>query len=61
LAHILVIVVVVVIVMKTSREVEFLATLSHPHVVRYYDNWMELKEAGPSVAAGDAGACHEDT
>jgi len=47
--------------MKTSREVEFLATLSHPHVVRYYDNWMELKEAGPSVAAGDAGACREDT
>ena len=41
--------------LKTSREVELLASLSHPHVVRYYDNWLELKEAGPSFAAGDAG------
>ena len=41
--------------LKTFREVELLARLSHPHVVRYYDNWLELKEAGPHVAAGDAG------
>lgn len=40
---------------STSREVELLAQLSHPHVVRYYDNWMELKEAGSSVANGDTG------
>ena len=44
------------LIVKTSREVELLARLSHPHVVRYYDNWLELREAR-SVANGDAGVC----
>ena len=38
---------------KTFREVKLLAQLSHPHVVRYYDNWLELKEVLPS--GGDTG------
>jgi len=41
--------------LQTFREVELLASLSHPHVVRYYDNWLELKEAGLPVATGDTG------
>jgi len=41
--------------LQTFREVELMASLSHPHVVRYYDNWLELKEAGLPVARGNTG------
>jgi len=32
---------------KVLREVKLLARISHPNIIRYYNSWIELKEASP--------------
>eukprot|EP00117_Sycon_ciliatum_P019629 scpid62933/ scgid3812/ Eukaryotic translation initiation factor 2-alpha kinase 1; Heme-controlled repressor; Heme-regulated eukaryotic initiation factor eIF-2-alpha kinase; Heme-regulated inhibitor; Hemin-sensitive initiation factor 2-alpha kinase len=46
--------------MKAMREVEAIASLDHPNIVRYYSAWLELETSGaspsPPAPAGAGGA-----